>query len=164
MSTSRGQRRRPRQPALALAGVGLQQRALEELAHDPEREPLLELRRPRAEDAAAEVGGACARASSSSRDFPIPAAPSMTSGSPGSLPRGAQRGADALDLVLALEQRSRLGEGGLVHAPLDRRPRAGPRAMFGGRCQGICPMCGAAARTDDGRISQPLPRRNTTCR
>ena len=45
----RRQRRRSRQPALALAGVGLQQRALEELAHDPEREPLLELRRPRAQ-------------------------------------------------------------------------------------------------------------------
>ena len=51
----RGQRRRSRQPAVALAGVGLQQWALEELAHDPEREPLLELRRPRGKDAEAEV-------------------------------------------------------------------------------------------------------------
>ncbi len=55
MSTSRGQRRRPGKPALALGAVGLQQRALEELADDPEREPLLELRRPRAQDPEAEV-------------------------------------------------------------------------------------------------------------
>jgi hypothetical protein len=51
----RGQRRRSRQPAVALVAVGLEQWALEELLHDPEREPLLELRRPRRKDAEAEV-------------------------------------------------------------------------------------------------------------
>ena len=51
----RGQRRRSGQPAFALTGVGLEQWALEELAHDPEREPPLELRRARVEDAEAEV-------------------------------------------------------------------------------------------------------------
>jgi hypothetical protein len=40
-----GQRRRPREPALALVGVRLKQRALEQLAHDSEREPLLQLGR-----------------------------------------------------------------------------------------------------------------------
>jgi hypothetical protein len=36
-------------------GLSLQQWALEELSHDAEREPLLELRRPRGKDAEAEV-------------------------------------------------------------------------------------------------------------
>ena len=143
ISTSAASAAAPASQRVALAGVGLQQRALEELAHDPEREPLLELRRPRARGPAKPRSDARARASSSSRDFPIPAAPSMTRAPPASLSRGAQRGADALDLVLALEQRGRLGEGGLVHAPIDRSAGAGRRAMFGGRCQGMCPMCGA---------------------
>ena len=39
-----------RQPAFALAVVGLEQGALEELAHDSERKALLELGRARVED------------------------------------------------------------------------------------------------------------------
>ena len=137
-----GQRRRSRQPALALAGVGLEQRALEELAHDPERESLLELRRPRAEDATPR-SGACEACLLEQPRLPHPRGALDDQGSSRSLPDGTQRGTDALDLVLALEQRSRLSDGGLVHAPVDRRPRDGPRAMFGGRCQGMCPMCAA---------------------
>ena len=51
----RGQRCRTIQPAIALAGVGLQQRALEQLPHHSEREPLLELRRPCAQHVDAKV-------------------------------------------------------------------------------------------------------------
>jgi hypothetical protein len=75
----RGRRRRSRQPALA--GVGLQQWALEEWLHDPERDPrsssvarAAKTRRPRSD--------ARTRASSSNRDFPIPAARSMTRAPP----------------------------------------------------------------------------------
>ena len=58
----------------------------------------------------------------------------------GPLPDGAQRGADALDLVLALEQRGRPGEGGLGPcADRSYAPGALRRAMFGGRCQGMLP-------------------------
>ena len=52
-----GQRRRSGQPALALGAVGLQQGALEELADDPEWEPLLKLRSPRAQNPETEVRG-----------------------------------------------------------------------------------------------------------
>ena len=111
----RGQRRRSRQPAVALAGVGLQQWALEELADDPEREPLLELRRPRGEDAETEVRRPRACLLEQPR-LPHPRGALDDEGFPGSLARGAQRGADALDLVLALEQRGRPGKRGLVDA------------------------------------------------
>ena len=106
----RGQRRRSRQPALALVGcrppaAGARRAGARPRTGTPARAPSparSRTRRPSSE--------ARARASSSSRDFPIPAAPSMTSAPPASLPDGAQRGADALDLVLALEQRGRLGQ------------------------------------------------------
>jgi hypothetical protein len=48
----------PGQPAIARVLVA--QGRLEELAHDPEREPLLELRRTRRKDAQAEVRRLCA--------------------------------------------------------------------------------------------------------
>jgi hypothetical protein len=43
----------------------------------------------------------------------------------------AQRGADLLELVLALEQRGRAGKRGLVHAPIDRSRPPGPRNVQG---------------------------------
>jgi hypothetical protein len=67
----------------------------------------------------------------------------MTRAPPRSLAGGAQRGADTLDLVLALEQRGRPGKRGLLHAPIDRKAAHTAHAMFGGRCQGMCPMCRA---------------------
>ena len=64
-------------------------------------------------------------------------------GSAVALARGAQRGADALDLVLALEQRVRPGNRGPVHAPADRkRARAAPRNVRGSM-SGVRPMCAA---------------------
>ena len=128
---------RSRSPA-----VGLQQWALEELAHDPEREPLLELRRPRREDPEAEVRRPGARLLEQPR-LPHPRGTLDDQGCPGSLAGGAQRGANALELVLALEQRGRPGKRGLVHAQIDRTRGLPAGAMFGGRCQGMCPMCGA---------------------
>lgn len=136
----RGQRRRSRQPALALTGVGLPQWTLEELAHDAEREPLLERRRPRAEDADAEVRRPYACLLEQPR-LPHPRGALDDQGSPCSLPHGPQRGADALDLVLALEQRGRLGEGGLVHTPLDRKRGSGAAQCSGGEVGG-CSRCG----------------------
>jgi hypothetical protein len=52
-----GQRRRSGKPGLALGSVGVQQAALEELADDPEWEPLLELRPPRPQNPDAQVRG-----------------------------------------------------------------------------------------------------------
>jgi hypothetical protein len=43
------------------------------------------------------------------------------------------------DLLLALEQRARLGEGGSVHLQIDRKPHDRPRATFGDRCEGTSP-------------------------
>src|SRR5207248_769859 len=57
----RCKQRRSRQPAVALLGVRLTQGTLEQLAHDPERVPLLEPRRTRGEDTKAEVRGLRAR-------------------------------------------------------------------------------------------------------
>ena len=114
------------------------------LAYDPERERCsssvaraARTRRPRSD--------ARTRTSSSSRDFPIPTAPSMTRAARGAGRRRARRGADALDLVLAGRAASAAGrrKRGRVHAQIDRTPRAGRRAMFGAQCQGMCPMCGA---------------------
>ena len=135
----RGQRRRSRQPAVALAGVGLQQWALEELAHDPEREPLLELRRPRHKDAEAEVRRPHACLLEQPR-LPHPRGALDDQGSPRPLPHGAQRGADALELVLALEQRGRPGKRGLVHAQIDRKPRTRPAQCSGVDVRG-CARC-----------------------
>ena len=56
---------------------------------------------------------------------------------------GAQRGAEATQLrPQRSKQRGRPGKRGLVHASLDVSAHPG-RAIFGGRCQGMCPMCGA---------------------
>src|SRR5258708_3896980 len=48
--------------------------------------------------------------------------------------------------MLALEQRGRLGDGGRVHAPFDRTRPTTRHAIFGGRCQGVCPMWRSRAR------------------
>ena len=135
----RRQRRRSRQPALTLALPGLHQDPLEELAHDPEREPLLELRRPRLEDQKAESGRlrACLLEQPRLAD---PWGAVDDQGSTVAISRGMENGANALDLVLALEQRVRPGNRGPVHAPADRKRRGERRAMFGGRCQG-CARC-----------------------
>src|SRR5215207_5706168 len=100
----RGQRRRSLQPTVALASVGLQQWALEELSHDPERKPLLELRGPRRKDAKAEVRRAHTGLLEEPR-LPHARGTLNDQDSPRSLADGAQRSADALELVLALEQR-----------------------------------------------------------
>ena len=110
-----GQRRSSRQPFVALGGIGLQQRALEELAHDPERESPLEFRRSCAEDPDAVIRGPHACLLEQPR-LAHPGGPLDHQGSPNPPPRGAERGVDALQLVLALKQRGRLSEGGLIHA------------------------------------------------
>ena len=151
----RGQRRRSRQPAFALVGVGLEQRALEELADDPEREPLLELGRPRAQHADAEVRGPDASHFEEPR-LPDPGRALDQQHSPGAPRHGPQRGADVLDLVLAFEQRCRLGRGGRVHAPVDRKRRPAPCAIFGGRCQGATRW----RRVRAAGLGSHLPRRD----
>ena len=55
VSTSAARAAAPASQRRARRPAGLQQWALEELAHDPEREALLELRPPRGKDAEAEV-------------------------------------------------------------------------------------------------------------
>jgi 4-oxalocrotonate tautomerase len=60
-----------------------------------------------------------------------------------------------LELVLALEQRGRPNKRGRVHTRIDRIPGSPPGAMFGGRCQGMCPMC----RAPVGRMLAPPPIR-----
>ena len=109
VSTSAGQCRRARQPPLALVRGGLEQRPLEELAHDAEREALFELGRPRARGRAGRAPAPARvppRAAATSRSPRRPRRPRLAA-PPG---HRAQRGADALDLVLALEQRVRPGE------------------------------------------------------
>src|SRR5262249_40610598 len=73
-------------------------------------------------------------------------------------PRGAQRDDDPFELVLALEERRGLGADRLADAA-DRRARQGTRAMFGGRCQGICPMCGAPLGPTMARSSKTPPEK-----
>ena len=105
----RRERRGSRQPALALVGGGIADQALEQLPDHPEREALFELGGARGEDAVAELG--CPGASH--LEQPRLADPR------GSLDHHhealatshrAECPADPFDLVLAFEQRTRLGE------------------------------------------------------
>ena len=69
---------------------------------------------------------------------------------------GAQRGADALDLVLALEQHGRPGKRGRVHAPIDRRA-PGPRNVRGSM-SGDVPDVRDAGRTDHVPVARTHPQ------
>jgi hypothetical protein len=69
---------------------------------------------------------------------------------------GAQRGADALELVLAVGERRRPGKRGLVHAPLDRRPTPGPRNVRGSM-SGDVPDVPSAGRADDVSVTRTHP-------
>jgi len=76
---------------------------------------------------------------------------------PGSLAHGTQRGVDPLELVLTLEQLAWL-DSGRHYGSIVGDARG--RAMFRGRCQGVCPMCGASVgRSMVG--AQPLPGDDT---
>ena len=69
---------------------------------------------------------------------------------------GAQRGADALELVLAVEQRGRPGKRGLVHAPLDHKPNTGPHNVRGSM-SGDVPDVRRAGRADHVSVTKTHP-------
>ena len=110
-----GQRRGTAQPAAALVLVGLGHQPLEQLAHDAEREALLELGGPGREHAEAELGRASAGRFEQPR-LPDPGGALDDQHAALSLPDGAQRGMGALQFQLALEQCGRTGPGKCVHA------------------------------------------------
>ena len=99
----RRQRRRTTKPALTLPTVGLHEQALEQLEHHPVREPLLELRRAGPQNPEPETRRPRACLLQQSR-LPHPGRTLDHQGHPGALPHSSQRSADALDLLLTLEQ------------------------------------------------------------
>src|SRR5204863_5023198 len=110
------------------------------------REALLELRGARCEDAEAELGRADARV------LEQPRLPHARGSLDGERParatrRVAKRGGDPLDLVLALEQRGRPGDGGLSHAQSMVGGVRGPRNVRGSM-SGYVPDVRGAVRTE----------------
>ena len=134
-------------------------RALEQLAHDPERESLFELRRPRAQDATPSSDARCACLLEQSR-LAHPRGALDDQDAPGSLSHGAQH-----DIATRSTSCSRSSSaagrasGGLVHAP--HRSYAPQRV--GRKCSGIdvrgCARC--ARRRPSGRWPPGNPPRRT---
>ena len=140
MSTSAANAAAPASQRSRSAALGLEERALEQLARDPERKPLLELRCTCAQDAQTELRRPDSRHLEQS-GLPDPRGTLDHDDGPGSLPHPAYCSADAVDLVLALEQRVRQNENRLLHAPNSIvRPVAACVGNVWGPMSGMRPM------------------------
>ena len=135
-----GQRRGARQPALALARRRPRAPGARTAGARPRRGTPARARshaRSERADRAPTPAHVPPRAAATSRCPPRPR--SREPRRPAA--HSAHRSADALELVLALEQRDPARRAASMRRD---RMRRGGGAMFGGRCQGVCPMWGVA--------------------
>ena len=153
MSTSAANDAAPARPALTLPAVGLREQALEQLQHHPVREPLLKLRRAGPQNPEPETRRPLTSLLQQSR-LPDPGRTLDHKRHPGALPHRPQRSANALDLVLTLEQGVWLSSNGQVHALIDRKRSTSPNAMSGSM-SGDLPDVRGADRADHGRHNEP---------